>query len=91
MNFEIISKRLRELAYLNRGVRFTLTDERTRGDKKEREYCFEGGLSDFVKYLNADKTPLYPEPIHISGTKDGIVVELAMQHNDGYTESMFPT
>ena len=89
MNFEIISKRLRELAYLNRGVRFTLTDERTRGDKKEREYCFEGGLSDFVKYLNADKTPLYPEPIHISGTKDGIVVELAMQHNDGYTESMF--
>ena len=89
MNFEIISKRLRELAYLNRGVRFNLTDERTRGDKKEREYCFEGGLSDFVKYLNADKTPLYPEPIHISGTKDGIVVELAMQHNDGYTESMF--
>lgn len=89
MNFEIISKRLRELAYLNRGVRFTLTDERTRGDKKEHEYCFEGGLSDFVKYLNADKTPLYPEPIHISGTKDGIVVELAMQHNDGYTESMF--
>ena len=89
MNFEIISKRLRELAYLNRGVRFNLTDERTRGDKKEREYCFEGGLSDFVKYLNADKTPLYPEPIHISGMKDGIVVELAMQHNDGYTESMF--
>ncbi|MGN0780669.1 MAG: type IIA DNA topoisomerase subunit B [Christensenellales bacterium] len=89
MNFEIISKRLRELAYLNRGVRFTLCDERARGDKKEREYRFEGGISDFVKYLNADKTPLYPEPIHICGQKDGIVVELAMQHNDGYSESIF--
>ena len=89
MNFEIISKRLRELAYLNRGVRFTLCDERARGDKKEREYRFEGGISDFVKYLNADKTPLYPEPIHICGQKDCIVVELAMQHNDGYSESIF--
>ncbi|HWQ57500.1 MAG TPA: DNA topoisomerase subunit B [Clostridia bacterium] len=89
MNFEIISKRLRELAYLNKGILFNLTDEREWGKKKEREYKFDGGLSDFVKYLNADKTPVYEEPILISGKKDDIVVEVALQHNDGYAESIF--
>lgn len=87
MNYEIISKRLRELAYLNRDITFTLSDER--GGRKEREFMFEGGLSDFVKYLNADKTPLYEEPICICGEKDGIIVDIALQHNDGYTESLF--
>lgn len=89
MNFEIISKRLRELAYLSKGITFRLADEREWGKKKEREYRFDGGLSDFVKYLNADKTPVYEEPIFLSGEKDGIVVDIAMQHNDGYTESIF--
>ena len=89
MNFEIISRRLRELAYLNRSVRFKLTDLRERGNSKEREYYFEGGISDFVKYLNGDKVPLYPEPIYISGRKDNIVVEIAMQHSDGYSENIF--
>ena len=89
MNFEIISKRLRELAYLNKGILFKLTDEREWGKKKEREYRFDGGLSDFVKSLNADKTPLFDEPVHISGKKDDIVVEVALQHNDGYAESIF--
>jgi len=89
MNFEIISKRLRELAYLNKGTLFKLTDEREWGKKKEREYKFDGGLSDFVKYLNADKTPLYEEPIHFGGKKDDILVEIALQHNDGYAESIF--
>ena len=89
MNFEIISKRLRELAYLNRGIKFRLDDEREWGKHKEREYKFDGGLSDFVKYLNADKTPLYDEPIFISGKKDDIMVEVAIQHNDGYAESLF--
>ena len=96
MNFDLVSRRLRELAYLNRGVRMTLTDERRRGaagEGEERprtaEYRFEGGLSDFVTYLNADKTPLYAPPIHIQGSSGGIVVELAMQHNDGYAESIF--
>ncbi|MEL7601911.1 MAG: DNA topoisomerase subunit B [Bacillota bacterium] len=87
MNFDIIARRLRELAYLNRGVRMKLIDERAK--KRETEYCFEGGLSDFVSYLNADKTALYPSPIHIRGERDGIVVELALQHNDGYAESIF--
>ena len=89
MNFEIISRRLRELAYLNRSVRFKLTDLRERGNAKEREYFFEGGICDFVKYLNGDKIPLYEEPIYISGKKDNIVVEVAMQHSDGYSENVF--
>lgn len=87
MNFELIARRLRELAYLNRGVRMRLVDERNK--KREAEYCFEGGLSDFVSYLNEDKTALFPTPIHIKGERDGIIVEVAMQHNDGYAESLF--
>lgn len=86
MQFEAIAKRMRELAYLNRGVTFTLVDER---DKREKEYCFEGGISDFVRYMNGDKTPLYDEPIHLRGERDGIDVDIALQHNDGYSESIF--
>ncbi len=89
MNQEIIARRLRELAYLNRGICFKFEDKRERGNVKAHEYKFDGGISDFVKYLNADKTPLYEEPIHIIGIRDGISVELALQHNDGYTESLF--
>ena len=87
-DFDTISKHLRELGYLNRGVKFTLTDSRGK-EKKEAVYCFEGGLSDFVRYLNTDKTTLYDPPIHIWGKSGDIVVELAVQHNDGYTESLF--
>lgn len=89
MNFEIISRRLRELAYLNKSVKFLLADLRERGNAKEREFYFEGGICDFVKYLNNDKIPLYPEPIYICGKKDNIVVEIAMQHSDGYSENVF--
>lgn len=89
MNFDTIARRLRELAYLNKGVAFKLEDQREWGNRKTREYRFDGGLCDFVKYLNADKTTLYDEPIHLIGKKDDIIVEVAMQHNDGYTESIF--
>lgn len=89
MNFEVISKRMRELAYLNRGVTFQMADEREFGKKKNREFRFDGGLSDFVRYLNGDKTPLYPDPVHFSGMKDDIGVEIAFQHNDGYSENIF--
>ncbi len=87
-NYETISKHLRELGYLNRGVKFTLSDRRGR-EPKEQVYCFEGGLSDFVRYLNTDKTVLYEPSIHIWGKSGDILVELAVQHNDGYTESLF--
>ena len=87
MNFELISRRMRELAYLNRGIIMRLID--LRKQKREAEYCFLSGLTDFVAFLNADKTALYPAPIYFKGEKDGIAVEVAMQHNDGYAESIF--
>ena len=93
MNNEVVAKRLRELAYLNKGVIFRFTDLRRRDEDRTREYQYEGGLVDFVTYLNADKTPLYQEPIYFKGIygtgKEGIIVEVAMQHNDGYAESVF--
>lgn len=93
MNNEVVAKRLRELAYLNKGVLFRFTDLRRRDEDRTREYKYDGGLVDFVTYLNADKTPLYQEPIYFKGIygtgKDGIIVEVAMQHNDGYAESVF--
>ena len=93
MNNEVVAKRLRELAYLNKGVLFRFTDLRRRDEDRIREYKYDGGLVDFVTYLNADKTPLYQEPIYFKGIygtgKDGIIVEVAMQHNDGYAESVF--
>lgn len=89
MDYKTISKRLRELAYLNKGITFKLEDHREWGNRKQKEYCFDGGLSDYVKYMNVDKTPLYNEPIMISGKKDDIVIEIAMQHNDGYSEGIF--
>ena len=89
MNFDVISRRLRELAYLNRGVKMTLTDNRPGKDHRNVEYQFDGGLSDFVRYINSDKTPLYEPPIHFSGTCGDIVVEVAMQHNDGYSDNIF--
>ena len=88
MNFDTVAKRLRELAYLNRGVTFKLSDQREWGNKKEKEYCFNGGLSDYIKFMNKEKTTLYDEPICFSASKDGIMVEVAFQHNDGYTENI---
>ncbi len=93
MNSEVVAKRLRELAYLNKGVTFKFTDNRLKDENKCREYKYDGGIVDFVCYLNSEKTPLYKEPIYFRGMrgtgKDAIIVEIAMQHNDGYTESIF--
>ncbi|MBR5948342.1 MAG: DNA gyrase subunit B [Clostridia bacterium] len=93
MNADVVSKRLRELAYLNKGVLFRFTDSRIKGENKTKEYKYDGGIVDFVSYLNAEKTGLYDKPIYFTGVrgsgKNTIVVEIAMQHNDGYTESIF--
>lgn len=93
MNSEVVAKRLRELAYLNKGVTFKFTDNRLKDENKSCEYKYDGGIVDFVCYLNSEKTPLYKEPIYFRGMrgtgKDAIIVEIAMQHNDGYTESIF--
>ena len=92
-NFQIetISRRLKELAFLNKGARIILIDERVVMGNTclKREYCYEGGLIDFVKYLNETKVPAFEEPIFLSGTKDNIDMELAFQYTDAYTENIF--
>ncbi len=89
--FEMISRRLRELAFLNKGVRIKLVDERvTVGDGyRSLEYCYDGGIVDFVKYINEARNTLYEEPVMIKGERDGIAMELAFQHTDAYTENLF--
>jgi DNA gyrase subunit B len=86
MNFETLSQRLRELAFLNSGVAIAITDERT---EKHHEFAFEGGIVSFVKDLNKSKTQLHDEPIFIRDEKDGEAVEIAMQWNDGYVENVY--
>ena len=85
-SFEIISNRLRELAFLNSGVRITLIDERT--DRKS-EFFYQGGIVSFVEYINRNKKVLHKDPIYVSGYKDDCHIEVALQYNDTYTENVF--
>src|SRR5512147_2564958 len=85
-SFDILSQRLRELAFLNRGVKITIEDERS---QKKHEFFYKGGLSSFVEHLNRAKTAVHPKVVHFEGEKDGVEAEIAMQWNDGYTESVF--
>ncbi|MCL2671695.1 MAG: DNA gyrase subunit B [Clostridiales bacterium] len=88
MSFDTVQKRLRELAYLNRGVRMVIEDKRG-SEMKRAEYRFAGGISDFVKYLNKENNSIYDPPVHLSGSYGDILVEFAMQHNDGYADNLF--
>ncbi|MFS8501693.1 MAG: DNA topoisomerase (ATP-hydrolyzing) subunit B [Caldicoprobacter sp.] len=88
MNADIVSRRLRELAYLNGGVTIEFCDERV-SDASKRVYCYDGGVVDFVKYLNEDKNVLHEDIIYMEGEKDGIFVQIAIQYTDSYTESIF--
>ena len=86
--FETLKARLREMAFLNRGIRIVFTDRR--GEQEEqRIFHYEGGISEFVKYLNKNKEVLIPEPIYISGERGTTSVEVAMQYNDSYNENIF--
>lgn len=90
-NIETIAKKLKELAFLNDGVHIVLTDERvvTNGVPLKREYCYTGGISDFVRYINETKNPLHEDPIYLDGEKDNVHMKLALQYTDTYTESIF--
>ena len=85
-DFSILSQRLRELAFLNKGIHITLIDKR---DDNKEEFHYEGGIKSFVSYLNRNKETLHPEPIYVEGIKDKVSVEVALQYNDGYTENLF--
>ncbi len=84
-DYDTIETLLRELAYLNRGLTINFRDER---NSKSNSFHYDGGIVDFVKYLNAVKTPLHPEPVYLSAVSDGIQMEIAMQYTDSYNESI---
>lgn len=86
MSFDVLAERLRELAFLNSGLRIELSDERI---PKEKSFHYEGGLISFVEYLNKNKEPIFPEIISISAEKQGITADLAIQYNSTYNEKIF--
>ena len=87
-DFNTLKQRLREMAFLTKGIKIVLRDEREE-EPEERVFHYEGGIKEFVTYLNKGKTPLYEDIIFAEGEKDGVYVEVAMQHNDSYTEGSY--
>ncbi|MBO4835754.1 MAG: DNA topoisomerase (ATP-hydrolyzing) subunit B [Lachnospiraceae bacterium] len=87
-NYKTLQTRLREMAFLTKGLRITLTDARPEKEKEE-VFHFEGGIKEFVAYINRSNTPLYSEILYFEGMKNNVAVEVAMQHNDGYNEGIY--
>ena len=87
-DYETLKVRTRELAFLNKGLRLTLTDKRL-GEEKQETFHYEGGISEYVKFLNKNKTPIHEEIIHLQGEEAGIMFEVAMQYNSGYTDNIY--
>ncbi|MGD0828014.1 MAG: ATP-binding protein, partial [Desulfobaccales bacterium] len=85
-SYDLLAQRLRELSFLNSGVRIFLEDELS---GRKNEFVYEGGIVSFVEYLNRNKTPIHPEPIYLTGGKNGIQMEIAFQYNDTYNEQIF--
>ncbi|HIJ81627.1 MAG TPA: DNA topoisomerase (ATP-hydrolyzing) subunit B [Desulfuromonadales bacterium] len=86
-SFDILSQRLREMAFLNAGVRIKISDERVEG--KSHEFYYEGGINSFVEYLNRNKVAVNPKPMYFKGEKGGVEMEVSMQYNDSYDEKIF--
>jgi len=87
-DFDTLRNRLREMAFLTKGLKITLSDKRA-GKEKEREFYYEGGIKEFVEYINRHKDALYDKVIYCEGEKDGVLVEVALQHNSSYSESVY--
>jgi len=85
-SFDTLAQRLRELAFLNPGVRITLEDER---ESKRHDFHYDGGIVSFVTHLNKNKAAVNEKPIYMRGDKDGVVAEIALQWNDGYSETVY--
>ncbi len=88
-SFDILSKRMRELAFLNKGIKITLSDERVTKGTKEAIFLYKGGIAEFIKYINRNKNPLHKKILYIEKTKDGVGVEISLQYNDSYGEEVF--
>ena len=92
-NYDTLAQRLRELAFLNKGLTITLTDERVTdpktGEAKKAEFKYAGGIAEFIKHLNRGKQVLHDKPILMEGLRDGVDMEIALQYNDGYSETVF--
>ncbi|HKU23374.1 MAG TPA: DNA topoisomerase (ATP-hydrolyzing) subunit B [Terriglobales bacterium] len=92
-NFDTLAQRLRELAFLNKGLLITLTDERTSdpktGEAKKAEFKYNGGIAEFIKHLNKGKSVLHDRPIYMEDDRDGVHMEIGLQYNDGYSDSVF--
>src|SRR6201997_3864494 len=92
-NYDTLAQRLRELAFLNKGLQITLTDERTTdpktGEAKHTEFKYNGGIAEFIKHLNRGKQLLHDKPIYMEAERSGVVMEIGLQYNDGYSESVF--
>ncbi|MFB3917164.1 MAG: DNA topoisomerase (ATP-hydrolyzing) subunit B [Terriglobales bacterium] len=92
-NADTLAQRLRELAFLNKGLLITLTDERTTdpktGEPKRLEFKYNGGIAEFIKHLNKGKSVLHDKPIYMEAERDGVAMEIALQYNDGYSENVF--
>src|SRR5438067_2988369 len=92
-NYDTLAQRLRELAFLNKGLLITLTDERTTdaktGEAKHTEFKYNGGIAEFIKHLNRGKSVLHDKPIYMEAERDEVAMEIALQYNDGYSETVF--
>ena len=88
-DYETLKTRTRELAFLNKGLKLTLRDDRDLEDTTGEVFHYEGGISEYVKYLNKNKTPIHDQIIHLEGEEDGIIFEVAMQYNSGYSDSIY--
>ena len=88
-DYETLKVRVRELAFLNRGLKITLRDDRDDEDTTGDSFHYEGGISEYVRFLNQNKTPIHEDIIHLQGEEDGVFFEVALQYNDGYTDNIY--